>query len=374
MKKKHILITGGAGFVGSYLTDALIAKGFPVRIFDNLETQVHHGKTPSYLHPKAQFVKGDVRDYKRFKEALHGIDVVYHLAARVGVGQSNYEIKDYVDTNISGMANLLHAIVNKEAHIQKIIMTASMTSYGEGLYRCPHCGTVKPALRDETDIRESWEPRCPQCESKLSPIPTSEETLRANNGVYSLTKNVQEDLLLLIGKLYRIPVVSLRCFNIYGPRQSLSNPYTGVAAIFISRLKNNRQPVVYEDGQQTRDFVSVHDVVTALIAAMSTVKADYQAINIGSGNPIPIKDLGELLANLLKKDIKPKVSGAFRKNDIRHCFADRTKAKQLLGWEPTVSLSTGLKELVAWSREEVSQDLFTKATRESKQKGLFATT
>lgn len=372
MKKQTILVTGGAGFIGSFLTDKLISQGYAVRILDNLEKQVHQGKKPAYLNPKAEFVKGDVRDRKVFLQALRGIEMVFHLAARVGVGQSNYQIKDYSDTNIGGTANLLESIVNDKLPVKKIVTIASMTSYGEGTYQCAIHGMVKPDLRSVKQLKRNiWEPVCPTCEGPLIAIPTSEEAPINNNSMYSLTKNMQETMLLLFGKLYHIPVVSLRCFNVYGPRQSLSNPYTGVTAIFISRLKNNKRPVVYEDGKQTRDFVSVHDVVGALLLAMQNKEADFQAINIGMGKPTTIHEIAVLLARLLGKDITPNITGEFRLNDIRHCFADIAKAKNILGWKPTVTLERGLGELIEWSKKEHATDAFEHAEGELRKKKLL---
>ena len=372
MKKKHILITGGAGFIGSFLTDELIKKGYTVRILDNLEPQVHGKKKPSYLNPKAEFIKGDVQNYITFKKALKDIDIVFHLAAKVGVGQSNYQIKNYSDANIGGMANLFDIIVNEKLPIKKILMTASMTSYGEGDSNCPTCGVVQPSLRSEEQMKKNdWNLYCPNCNRKVETIPTKERFQFNNNSIYALTKNVQEEMLMLIGKMYRIPVTSLRCFNVYGPRQSLSNPYTGVSAIFISRLKNDNQPVVYEDGLQSRDFISVHDVVDALILAMENKKADYQIFNMGSGVPTSIKEIATKLAKLLKKDIQPKLIGEFRINDIRHCYADNSKIKKLLGWKPKVSLEKGFAELIDWSEKEEAVDTFEKAEKELKQKKLL---
>lgn len=372
MKCKNILVTGGAGFIGSFLVDRLVALKYTVRILDNLEGQVHNGKVPDYLNSHAEFIKGDVRDTAVFERSLQDIDAVFHLASRVGVGQSNYQIKDYVDVNIGGMANLLDIVINKRLPVKKIIMTASMTSYGEGDYQCHTCGIVTPSLRRNEQMEKTdWNIYCPTCQREVIPIPTKERSQFSNNSIYACTKNVQEEMLLLIGRMYDIPVVSLRCFNVYGPRQSLSNPYTGVSAIFISRLKNNNPPVVYEDGNQTRDFVSVHDVVDALLQVMITGKVDYQSCNVGSGKPVAIKELATVLAKLLHKNIQPQITGKFRKNDIRHCFADITKIKKALGWEPKISLEQGLQELIDWSKNEQAHDTFEKAEKELRKNKLL---
>lgn len=367
-----ILVTGGAGFIGSHLVDRLINLGHHVTILDNLESQVHRGRQPKYINKEADFVKGDVRDYKVLHSVLSKKNIVFHLASRVGVAQSNYEIEKYVNTNVGGMANLLDIAVNQKLSLQKIIMTASMTSYGEGSYRCASHGLVKPHLRQAADVRKGqWDPHCPLCQKTIRSVETTEQALINNNSIYSLTKNVQEELLSFIGTAYHIPFVSLRCFNVYGPRQSLSNPYTGVSAIFISRLKHNRPPVVYEDGNQTRDFVSVHDVVDALIASMNNENAKSEILNIGSGKPTKIKDLAVAIAKVLGKKIKPQITGEFRLNDIRHCFADISKAKKVLGWQPKISLNDGLQELVSWSHQETAKDLFDLAEKQLRDKSLL---
>jgi len=370
--KGVVLVTGGAGFIGSFLVDHLIGQGRSVRIFDNLEAQVHRGKKPRYLHPKAEFIKGDVRDYEHFAKALENVDVVYHLAARVGVGQSNYEIKHYTDVNIGGTANLLDIVVNKGTSVKKIILAASMSSYGEGMYRCPQCGIIQPPLRHVVRAgRKQWDVYCPTCGNTLAPVPTTEEAKLTNNSIYSLTKSFQEQMVMHVGNMYQLPVVSLRFFNVYGPRQSLSNPYTGVAAIFVSRLKHNKPPIIYEDGKQTRDFVSVHDVVRALVSAAESQAANFESMNIGSGKATTIMQIAQTLAALLGKTIQPTISQKFRKNDVKHCFADIAKAKRLLRWAPTVSLEQGLRELIDWSTKEAAEDLFEKAEHELKAKSLL---
>lgn len=373
MNKLRILVTGGAGFIGSHLVDSLIAEGHEVRILDNLVEQVHQGSVPRYLNKQAELQIGDVCDPRIAVKALRGIDVVYHLAARVGVAQSNYQIREYVEGNVLGMATLLDSIVNKSLPVRKVIMTASMTSYGEGNYACKTCGVVRPDLRmSKKDFYDgTWEPRCPVCSGSISPVPTDETAVINNNSVYAFTKNAQEALLQYVGTLYKIPFVSLRLFNVYGPRQSLSNPYTGVAAIFISRLKHNVQPILYEDGLQTRDFVSVRDVVAALIAALERKSANYQVFNIGSGCATTIKDIAVTLAELMGKDIQPNITKQLRKKDIRHCIADITKARKQLGWIPQISLERGLQELIAWSAGESSVDRVEEVEEELRTKSLL---
>lgn len=372
MKYKSILVTGGAGFIGSFLVDELVNCGYDVRILDNLEGQVHGGKKPKYLNKSAKFIKGDVRDYQVLEKALKGVDAVFHLASAVGVGQSNYQIKKYVDSNIGGTANLLDILVNTKNQIKKLVTISSMTGYGEGNYICKKDGIVRPPLREVEQLqKKDWNLYCPKCNSLVQPTSTDETALDFPNSIYGFSKKAQQDMALIIGKLYNIPTAVLRGFNIYGPRQSLSNPYTGVTAIFISRLKNNKEAVVFEDGLQTRDFVSVHDVARAFVLAMEEENANYQMFNIGSGKGTTILEIGETLSRLLGKADLIRVNQDFRKNDIRHCFADISKAKKILKWEPKVSLEQGLKELIEWSETEKADDKFSKAQKELQQKGLI---
>lgn len=369
---KNILVTGGAGFIGSFLVDALIEKGYKVRILDNLENQVHQGKIPTYLNKGAEFIKGDVRDYETLLETVKGMDAVFHLAAAVGVGQSNYKIKKFSDVNIGGMANLLDILVKTGNPVKKVITNSSMTGLGEGNYKCVNCGIVRPPLREESQLsKKDWELKCPKCSSQIKPAPTEEEAIEYPNSIYAITKKAQQDMLMLYGKTYNIPTVALRCFNVYGPRQSLSNPYTGVTAIFISRIKNNQPAVVYEDGLQTRDFVSVHDVVRALILSLENQEIGNEIINMGSGKPTSIKEIAQTIGSLLGSKELVKIGGEFRKGDIRHCFADISKAQRLLGWTPEISLTEGFGELIEWSAHEKAEDKFAQAEKELKQKGLL---
>ena len=368
----RVLVTGGAGFIGSFLVDRLIEKGNAVRILDNLELQLHFGKTPSHLNKNAEFIKGDVTDYDVLKDAVKDIDVIFHEAAAVGIGQSMYQIQKYVSTNTLGTAVLLNILVNEKHDIKKLIAASSFSVYGEGSYKCEKCGLVEPKLRNHAAVlKDSWELKCPGCNSILMPVPTNEEKKQDTTSIYALTKRDQEDMCLMIGKTYGIPTVALRYFNVYGPRQSLSNPYTGVAAIFMSRIKNNNQPIIYEDGLQTRDFISVHDIVDSNLLAMEKNAANYEIFNVGTGNPITIRHIAETVAQSYGKDIKPNITYKFRKGDIRHCFADTTKIRKKLGFKLKMSFEEGMKELIEWSKNQESVDKFNEATKYLKKHDLI---
>ncbi len=369
----NILVTGGAGFIGSFIVDTLIQRGHTVRIFDNLDPQIHHqGQRPAYLNPEAEFIEGDVRDYDALAHAMRDANIIFHQAAAVGVGQSQYMIKHYVDVNTGGTANLLDILVNKKHRVQKLIVAASMSSYGEGKYHCEACGDVSPALRTEEQMASGdWELHCPHCQQAVLPCPTDERKVLASNSIYAISKKDQEEMCLTIGKAYDIPTVALRYFNVYGPRQSLSNPYTGVAAIFLSRIKNHNTPYVYEDGLQTRDFISVHDIVQANMLAMEKDAANYEMFNVGTGSPISIKDIAIRLAALYGEDISPQVSHTFRKGDVRYCYADIEKIKHILGFSPQVSFDTGMEELISWSYNQNAVDYFKAASDKLKEKGLI---
>lgn len=369
---KRILVTGGAGFIGSFLVDELVKQGHDVRIFDNLEEQVHNKKKPTYLNTKAEFVNGDITNKDALNEALPDIDAVFHLASAVGVGQSQYQIKHYTDINIMGTANLLDLMVNTEHDIKKLIVAASMSSYGEGAYSCGKCGVVHPPLRTEEQMKKKqWELLCPGCGAVLKPIPTPEEKVQDCNSIYAITKKVQEDMVLNIGKTYGIPSVALRYFNVYGPRQSLSNPYTGVAAIFMSRIKNNNHPIIYEDGLQSRDFISVHDITQANVLSMEKNSANYQRFNVGTGKPQTIKSIADTLAKLYGVKLEPVITNQYRKGDVRHCFPDISRIQSMIDFKPKISFEQGMKELIEWANDEEAVDKFDQATKELKQKGLI---
>ncbi|MBE7560768.1 GDP-mannose 4,6-dehydratase [bacterium] len=369
---KNILITGGAGFVGSFLAEELLRRGHAVRIFDNLEPQVHPKGLPDYLPADAEFTKGDVRDYDCLGRALAGVEVVFHLAAMVGMGQSQYKIKHYVDVNTGGTANLLDLLVNRrdKLAVKKLIVASSMSSYGEGLYRSASGRLIQPPLRTEPGPGR-WEPTDPESGQPLTAVPTPESTPFSAGAIYALTKAEQERMVMSIGRTYEIPVVGMRFFNIYGPRQSLSNPYTGVVAIFLSMIKNGKPPVIFEDGLQTRDFISVHDVVAALVAVMGSRKADYQVFNVGTGRPRTVLSVAEVLARVYGAELEPQVTEQFRKGDVRHCYADISRLTEATGWEPKVAFEDGMRELVDWSRTATAIDSFDKYRKELVAHGLI---
>jgi dTDP-L-rhamnose 4-epimerase len=373
--KDTVLVTGGAGFIGSYLVDALVREGHSVRVFDSLEPQVHGTgrRAPDYLNPSAELVIGDVRDRDALQEALDGIDVVFHFAAAVGVGQSMYEIHRYVEANTLGGATLLDILANDRHGVRKLVVASSMSIYGEGKYECEECGVAYPQLRSEEQLRaRRWEMLCPECGAETRPLPTDESKTLYPTSIYAVTKRDHEEMFLCFGRAYNVPTVALRFFNVYGPRQALSNPYTGVAAIFSSRLLNGRPPVIYEDGLQSRDFVHVEDIVRACLLAMESDKADYQVFNVGTGRPLSVLAVAKVLIdNLADGQIEPEIVGQYRRGDIRHCFADIGKIREVLGFVPQVSFEDGVADLIAWVGEQHVADAFHLVDRELKDKDLI---
>lgn len=366
---KLVLITGGAGFIGSHLADELLEKGYRLRILDNLSEQVHGraAKRPAYLHEDAELQVGDVRNPEDVKKALRNVDVVFHLAAMVGVGQSMYEIKDYTDVNNLGTAVLLQALI--ENPVQKLIVASSMSIYGEGLYKDGQGNTYMECERRLEDLKQDrWEMYLR--EEELQPIPTPEDKKPNLSSVYALSKYDQERLCLMTGRAYNINTTALRFFNVYGTRQALSNPYTGVLAIFASRLLNDNPPLIFEDGEQKRDFIHVKDVARACRLAMETPEAAGEVFNIGSGNQYTITHIANKLAAVMNRNIDPEITGKYRVGDIRHCFADTTKTKELLNFEPKVNFEEGLLELANWLKDQIATDNVSKASNELSSRGL----
>jgi dTDP-L-rhamnose 4-epimerase len=371
MGTKKVLITGGAGFVGSHLADELLEFGYEVRALDNLAPQVHGpaAKRPDYLADEVELQIGDVRDEGAVKRALEGVDAVYHFAATVGVGQSMYQIAEYTTVNGEGTAILLEALARKP--VERLIVASSMSIYGEGLYANRHGELVEAQERTLEQLKaHDWEVRGMDGEP-LVPVGTPETKCPALPSVYAISKYQQERLCITVGRAYGIPTVGLRFFNIYGTRQALSNPYTGVLAIFASRFLNNNPPLINEDGRQQRDFVSVHDITQACRLALEVPEAADHVFNIGSGEHNSIREIADELARVLNKPhIDPEIVGRCRVGDIRNCFADITRARDVLGYAPTVSLEDGLLELAEWLEGQTAVDKVADASRELAARGL----
>lgn len=365
------LVTGGAGFIGSYVVDALVGRGDDVRILDSLDPQVHD-RPPDYLNVKSELVVGDVRDGDLVAKCLAGVDRVVHLAACVGVGQSMYEIERYTSVNALGTAVLLERLLAKRDHIEKVVVASSMSIYGEGLYRCLEEGReVVPSPRREAQLAEHrWELFCENCGSELEPLLTPETKPVQPTSVYAIGKRDHEELTLTVGRAYGIPATALRFFNVYGPRQALSNPYTGVAAIFASRLLNGNAPVIFEDGHQSRDFVHVVDVAASVVAALDPGAGDGEAINVATGTRTSVLDIAAALSQALGVDAEPEVREQYRAGDIRHCVGDPTRAAKLLGWSAQTSFEQGMDDLASWLAGRRAIDRVDEATAALTARGL----
>lgn len=363
----RILVTGGAGFIGSHLANTLVERGYTVRALDSLKPQVHgaDAQWPAYLRPEVERHDADIRDRDALRKALAGITHVYHFAAAVGVGQSMYEIEHYTDVNNRGTAILLEELIKQP--VQRLIVASSMSVYGEGMYRVgnsirePRPRSREQLSRAEWDLRDGAE--------VLEPMPTPETKHVAPSSVYALSKLDQEQLCLMFGAAYQVPTVALRFFNVYGPQQSLSNPYTSVLAIFAARILNGNAPLIFEDGLQQRDFVSVWDIAQACRLALTT-KATGEVFNIGSGDSRTVLEIARSITEALNASAEAVVTGKYRIGDIRHCFADIDKARHLLGYEPRVKFEDGLLELAEWLSRTSATDNFLHAASELDRRGL----
>ena len=370
MPSKSVLVTGGAGFIGSNLASELISQGHQVKILDNLDPQVHPDG-PSYFGNDFTLIRGDIRDADTVERAIEDVDIIFHNAAAVGVAQSMYRIHNYIDVNSLGTGNLLEVLTNSGNGVKKLVVASSNTVYGEGSYDCPECGLIDPGMRPASQLKEhDWSVRCPNCGEAASPVPTKEDRSLHPTTVYAITKRDQEELCLQVGGAYGIPVVALRYFNVLGPGQSLKNPYTGVCAIFSSRIRDGKAPVVYEDGSQTRDIVSVKDIVQGNMLAMNLNSMNYGIFNVGTGRAISILDIANELLRLHGSDLKPEIPGKFRAGDVRHCFADVSRISSH-GYKPKYQFDRTIRDFYEWSKEHQSRDLFDRAQNEMNSRGLI---
>ncbi|AZO93483.1 NAD-dependent epimerase/dehydratase family protein [Halocella sp. SP3-1] len=373
-----VLISGGAGFIGSNLALKLLNKGYQVVLLDNLSKQIH-GEDPnqSYTYnlikDRCKFIKGDVTNFEDWIHAIEGIDIVVHLAAETGTGQSMYEISKYVDVNISGTAKLMEIITKEKNQVKKVIVAASRAVYGEGKFQCNEHGIVYPVSREDKDMSQGdFEVKCPICKQNVEMLPTDEDSKLHPTSVYGHTKQSQEELCMIVGKSINLPVVAFRFQNVYGPGQSLKNPYTGILSIFSTRIKNGNDLNIFEDGLETRDFVYIDDVTDAIILGIKSDKANFQSFNVGSGEKTDVLTVANTLKEKYRSNVNINVSGNYRLGDIRHNLGDLTKIRNLLGYEPEVKFTEGISNFVDWvEMQDVEDDNYETSIEEMKRKGLY---
>ena len=373
---KNILITGGAGFIGSRLCEKLYDKGYNITILDNLSPQIH-GLSKSSLLKKVEgkcfFIKGDVRNKADWKKAIKGQEIIIHLAAETGTGQSMYELEKYNDVNIMGTAHMLEILANTQHNIQKMVIASSRAIYGEGKYLCTTHGDIFPKQRKELDMYNGeFNLKCNICNTELNLVATDEKSKIHPSSIYGINKQQQEQMVMLMGATLGIPAVGLRYQNVYGPGQSLSNPYTGILSIFSTRILNGNDLDIYEDGLESRDFVFIDDVVDATILGIEKNEANGEVFNVGSGVSITVKEIADSLKRFYNSNINISISGKFRLGDIRHNYADITKSKNLLGFSPKYNFQKGISEFVTWVKtQEIKEDEYDKSVKELKSKGLI---
>ena len=376
---KKVLITGGAGFIGSNIALKLLEKGYEVVVLDNLSEQIH-GRDPEVTSPlynniknKVHFINGTVTSREDWLSALPGVDGIIHLAAETGTGQSMYEIKKYVDVNIGGTALMLDILTNEKHSVKRVIVAESRAIYGEGKYLCPKCGDVYPLERKDEDMaRGDFECKCPKCGGKVELVSTTEDSVVHPSSVYGVGKQVQGQLVHLICKGIGIESVSYRYQNVYGPGQSLTNPYTGILSIFSTRIKNHNPIKIFEDGKESRDFVYIEDVVDATVAGLETPDISGNVFNVGTGIATDVITVAQTLIRHYGIDVPVIVSGNYRLGDIRHNYADISKARYLLHFEPRWTFDQGIAQFCDWvNRQKVQDDKYEASIQEMKQKGLF---
>lgn len=374
----RVLISGGAGFIGSNLALKLLDKGYEVVLLDNLSRQIHgedpeNSYTYNLIRNKCELIVGDVSNFEDWKTALVGIDIVIHLAAETGTGQSMYEINKYVDVNIGGTAKLMEVITNEKNQVKKVVVAASRAVYGEGKYHCNEHGVVYPVSREDKYMSQGdFEVKCPICNQNVEMLPTDEDSKLHPTSVYGHTKQSQEELCMIVGKSINLPVVAFRFQNVYGPGQSLKNPYTGILSIFSTRIKNGNDLNIFEDGLETRDFVYIDDVTDAIILGIESDKANFQSFNVGSGEKTDVLTVANTLKEKYESNININISGNYRLGDIRHNLGDLTKIRALLGYEPKVKFIEGISNFVDWvEKQNVENDNYEASIEEMKKKGLY---
>ena len=373
---KKILITGGAGFIGSRLCEKLFDKGYNITVLDNLSAQIH-GNGESFLlkkiKDKCTFIKGDVRNKEDWKAAIKGQEIVVHLAAETGTGQSMYEAEKYNDVNIIGTANMLDLLANKNHQIEKMLIASSRAIYGEGKYLCSKHGVIYPLQRNESDMEKGeFNPKCDSCNSQLQLVATDESSKIHPLSIYGITKQQQEQMVMTTGESLGIASVAFRYQNVYGPGQSLSNPYTGILSIFSTRILNGNDLDIYEDGEESRDFVYIDDVVDATILGIEKKEANGQVFNVGSGVTTTVRQVAESLKKFYNSDINISISGKYRLGDIRHNYADLTKIKEALGFSPKYDFQKGISKFVNWVKtQEIMEDKYEESIKELRNKGLM---
>ena len=374
---KNILISGGAGFIGSNLTKKLVSKGYNITILDNLSKQIHGKDQKSELYNSIKeistFILGDVCNEEDWKKSLKGQDAVIHLAAETGTGQSMYEISRYNDVNILGTSHLLDFLANNKNSVKKLIIASSRSIYGEGKYKCENHGVVYPNDRIVSNMMKGkFDLFCDACGSELNLMPTDENSKIHPSSIYGITKQQQEQMTLLMGKSLGIPAVALRYQNVYGPGQSLSNPYTGILSIFSTRMLNGNDIDIYEDGEESRDFVFIDDAVEAAILALEKEEANHQIFNVGSGDTTSVSQVANSLKKLYDSNVNISIGGSFRLGDIRHNYADLNKIKNLLGFTAKFDFQTGISRFADWVKtQEVKEDKYEQSLNELKNKGLI---
>ncbi|MBT4738127.1 MAG: SDR family NAD(P)-dependent oxidoreductase [Flavobacteriales bacterium] len=373
---KNILITGGAGFIGSRLCEKLFDQGNNITVLDNLSEQIH-GNGESFLFNKIKdkctFIKGDVRDKNDWAHAIKNQEIIIHLAAETGTGQSMYEVEKYTNVNVIGTSHMLEILANSNHNVKKIIVASSRSIYGEGKYNCKTHGVQYPSKRREEDMKKGeFNPKCSMCNSTLNVLPTDEQSKIHPSSIYGINKQQQEQMVMLMGESLSIAPVAFRYQNVYGPGQSLSNPYTGILSIFSTRILNGNDLDIYEDGEETRDFVYIEDAVDATILGMEKEEANGNIFNVGSGVSTRVLDVANTLKRLYNSEINITVSGKFRLGDIRHNCADLSKSKDILGFTPKYNFERGITEFVNWVKtQEVMEDKYEKSIQQLKNKGLI---